>query len=165
MLRSLQLLAIDARDALAPLQGIKAGGKVPGFEVVSRRLPGVIRVLVEGDFNVPTFPDEPPSGASEQVDALVRSVYNYGRTFAIGPKFSPDTGQATIAQRYLQDVEELERSNLIPSASDFTAELKTFLRSDDFRNMTGLEKASSLADTPFERELVQGIRLALTAPK
>lgn len=165
LLRSLQLVAVDSRGALAPPQGIRAGGTLSGVEVVSRHLPGVIRVLVQGDFNVPTFPDEPPAGASEQVDALVRSVYNYGHTFAIGPRFLPRTANTAIARASLEDLEQLERSNLIAATSAFTTELRGFLQSNDLQSIAGLERASSLAGTPFERELVHGIRLALTAPK
>jgi hypothetical protein len=163
ILRSLQLLATDARGALAPAQGIKAGAKLPGFEVISRRIPGLVRVLVEGDFNVPTFPDEPPAAVSEQVDALVRSPYNYGRTFTIGPCFPPGTGRATIAQKYLQDVQELEAAKLLNATSDFTVELKRFLHSDGSQSAAGLEKLSSLAVMPFEREFVDGLKEALTA--
>lgn len=161
--RSLRLLAVDARGVLTPNQGVKPGGGMAGFELISRRIPGVIQVLVEGDFNVPTFPNEPPAAASQQVATLLRSPYNYGRTFTIGPRFPPGTGQATIGKSYLQDIQELENARSSNVSSDFTVELKTFLRSEDLQNLTGLDKASSVADTSFERELIKGVREALAA--
>lgn len=164
MLRSLQLFAADSGGGAEPSRGIRPGGMISGIEVVSRRLPGVIRVLVQGGFNVPTFPHEPPAEADEQVSTLIRSAYNYGRTFAIGPRFPPGTARATIAQATLRDLEELERRNVITPGSAFAGELKAFL-ANDFQNIAGLEKAAGLARAPFERELVHGIRLALTASR
>lgn len=156
LLRSLQLLTVDARGAIRAGEGIEPGAKTSGIVIASKRAPGVVRVLVQGGLHVAAFPDVPPAGASEELDALIRSEYNYARTWTIGPKFTTTTPRTVIAQQYLRDLEALEAAQWTEATPDFLETMKIYLQQVSNGKLSPVPSAS-LAETRFERELLAAL--------
>ncbi len=156
-LRSLQFLATDSRKALKPDAGVSPGGSVAGFELTSRRLPGIVGVFVQGGFYVPSFAEEPPAAVSQEIDTLIRSDYNYRRTFAIGPRFPPNYSPTAITKEYLKDLARLEQAEAPDISAKFVAEARVLLQSGRF------DAEFSSATSPLERDIVNAFRIALQA--
>jgi hypothetical protein len=85
--RALEVFASDGSGFARPTLGVRPGAWEDGLKLRSRRRPGLLNFYVQGGLAIPAFQDEPPEEVSNQMGAVIRSLYNYRHTFCFGPRF------------------------------------------------------------------------------
>ncbi|MGE5569173.1 MAG: hypothetical protein ACM3S5_09075 [Rhodospirillales bacterium] len=119
--RAMRFYSVNTAGAVEPELGVSPGGVTAGFEVRSSKRPGLISVLVQGDAAIPAYPDEPPENVSSEVDAVLRSPYNYQPAFTFGPKYEATADRATIARGLLADLSVLTGAGQVDPKGRFAA--------------------------------------------
>ncbi len=119
--RSMQFFSVNAAGGVRPGQGIRSGEGIGGFQVRSPKRPGLVTVWAQGDASIPAYPDEPPEIVTSQVDKVLRSEYNYQRTFAFAPKYEAGAERTTVARGLLEDLRVLTSAGEADPRGEFAA--------------------------------------------
>ncbi|MGH9627474.1 MAG: hypothetical protein ACRD7E_03805 [Bryobacteraceae bacterium] len=136
--------------------GIPPGEARSGFGLVSRKKPGLLWCYVFGYVPLLHIESEPPAVVQEQMSRLFDISFNAKRTVFIGPKFDSTVDRATVIRDYLREIKKLDAAAL---KSPFMIDLMRRLSTD--KPIANLSRFDREPTSPLERELLNGLRLAL----
>jgi hypothetical protein len=125
--RALEIFASDGSGFARPTLGVRPGAWQDGLKLRSRRRPGLLNVYVQGGLAIPAFPDEPPEEVSNQMGAVIRSLYNYRHTFCFGPRFDEKANVLTVAKAFAADLDTLISAEALEPSSSFVVGGKDLL--------------------------------------
>jgi hypothetical protein len=126
--RAMQFFSVNAAGGVRPEQGIRSGEGMGGFHIRSPKRPGLVTVWAQGNASIPAYPDEPPESVTSQVDNVLRSAYNYQRTFAFAPKYETDAERTAVARGLLEDLRVLTSADEVDPRGEFAAAATTILQ-------------------------------------
>lgn len=144
-----------ASDPIAP------GGKLFGFEIVSRLRPGLTTAYARG-WEAPIHPPtELTEDVAEQITPLERAPVMDKVALAIGPRFAADLNNRDILSVYQADIRDLANNGFLNGKSPFIQELQQLLTRAIASYPGPIETPKEAPQTPIEKELMVALKPAL----
>ena len=141
---------------------LEPGNAQKPFGFTTEARPGIVRAYIQGPYGISTQ-SSMPLPVDDQLWAFGFVENNSLSISTIGPKFSPDADQASIASDFLDSIRELIEHGELSGESKFIQEalgrLETLAEGDI--NVGELAPWSAEPGTDFEIEIRSAIRLSL----
>ncbi len=142
---------------------VEPGNAQEPFGFTTEARPGIVRAYIQGSPYGLTTRSSWPSSVDDQLWAFAFVENNSLSISTIGPKFSPDADQASIATDFLDSIRELIEHGELSGQSKFIQEalgrLETLAEGDI--DVVNLGPWSAEPGTDFEIEILSAIRLSL----
>ena len=141
---------------------VEPGNALEPFSFTTEARPGIVRAYIQGPYGIATRSIMPPS-VDDQLWAFAFVENNSLSISTIGPKFSPDADQASVASDFLDSIRELIEHGEVSGESQFIQEALDRLEilAEGDINVGELAPWSAEPGTDFEIEILSAIRLSL----